>query len=106
MVNYLFRTHDPRLYAIILHRTRYYNHIRVQYGIEVESIQTVVENPDFITADFDDEYKENYYAQGVLPDAPALFLKVCVLFKQDVGRVLTAFEVEAPRAAEDVLWQK
>jgi hypothetical protein len=106
MVNYLFRTHDPRLYEIILHRTRYHNHIRVQHGIDLESIQITVENPDFITADLDDEYKENYYAQGVIPDAPDLFLKVCVLFKQDVGRVLTAFEVEAPRATEDLLWQK
>ena len=61
---------------------------------------------DLITADLDDEYKENYYAQGVISDAPDLFLKVCVLFKQDVGRVLTAFEVAAPRMTEDVLWQK
>jgi hypothetical protein len=106
MVSYLFRTHDPRLYEIILHRTRYHNHIWVQHGIDVESIQTVVENPDLITADPDDEYKENYYAQGIVPDSADLFLKVCVLFKQDVGRVLTAFDVVAPKPTEDILWQK
>lgn len=106
MINSLFRTHDPRLYTIILHRTRYYNHIWVQHGIDVESIQHVVENPDFITADPSDEYKENYYAQGILSDFPDLYVKVCVLFKQEVGRVLTAFDVDMPKINEKILWQK
>jgi uncharacterized DUF497 family protein len=89
-----------------LHRKRYYDHIWIQHGVDIESIQAVVENPDLITADPNDDYKENYYAQGVVPDAPELFLKVCVLFKQDIGRVLTAFDVEAPRLTEEILWQR
>ncbi len=82
MDNYLFRTHDPRLQAVILHRTRYYNHIWVQHGIDMETIQSTIEQPDLITANPNDAYIENYYAQGVIPDFPDLFLKVCVLLNK------------------------
>ena len=106
MDNYLFRTHDPRLQAVILHRSRYYSHIWVQHRIDVEAIRATIEQPDLITVDPDDAYKENYYAQGVIPDFPDLFLKVCVLFKQEIGRVITAFDVEMPKPNEDMIWQK
>ena len=106
MNNYLFRTHDPRLFTIILHSSRYHSHIWVQHGIAFEAIQATIEDPDLITADVQDSYKENYYAEGVIPGHPDILLKVCVLFKQDVGRVLTAFAVEMPRVDEDILWQK
>ena len=53
-----------------------------------------------------DPYKENYYVQGVIPGHPDALLKVCVLFKQDVGSVLTAFAAEMPKVGEDILWQK
>lgn len=65
-----------------------------------------MENPDIITVDPNDEYKEYYYAQGVVADSPDLYLKVCVLFKQDIGRVLTAFDVDTPKPDENILWQK
>ncbi|MFN8487605.1 MAG: hypothetical protein U0350_08450 [Caldilineaceae bacterium] len=106
MISYLFRTHDPRLYEVILHKSRYHRHIWVQHGSDVEAIQATIEAPDLITADVDDEYKESYYAQGIISDFPDLYLKVCVLFKQDVGRVITAFAVDFPKLEEDVLWQK
>lgn len=106
MNNYLFRTHDPRLFEVILHRSRYRNHIWMQHGIVVEAIQTAIEEPDLITADVCDPYKENYYAEGVIPGHPDALLKVCVLFKQDVGSVLTAFAAEMPKVGEDILWQK
>jgi hypothetical protein len=67
MTNYLFRTHDPRLYEVILHRSRYHSHSWVQHGVEAEAIQATIEVPDIITADTKDQYKENYYAQGLLP---------------------------------------
>ena len=67
MVNYLFRTHDPRLFEIILHRTRYYNHIRIQHGIDVESIQTAVENPDLITADLTMSIKRTIMPRALFP---------------------------------------
>jgi hypothetical protein len=78
----------------------------VQHGIDVEAIQATIEEPDIITADTKDQYKENYYAQGVIPDFPDEFLKVCVLFKQDIGSVITAFAVDMPKPDEDILWEK
>jgi hypothetical protein len=42
----------------------------------------------------------------VIPDHPDALLKVCVLFKQDVGSILTAFATELPKVGEDILWQK
>jgi hypothetical protein len=106
MNNYLFRTHDPRLFEVILHRSRYHNHIWMQHGIVIEAIQAAIEDPDLITADVQDPYKENYYAKGVIPGHPDVLLKVCVLFKQDVGRVLTAFAAEMPKIGEEMLWQR
>lgn len=106
MNNHLFRTHDPRLFEVILHRSRYRNHIWVQHGIVVEAIQAAIEDPDIITADARDPYIENYYAEGVIPGQPDALLKVCVLFKHDVGSVLTAFAAEMPKVGEDILWQK
>lgn len=106
MNNYLFRTHDPRLFEVILHRSRYRNHIWVQHGIVVEAIQAAIEDPDLITADARDPYIEIYYAEGVILGQPDALLKVCVLFKHDVGSVLTAFAAEMPKVGEDILWQK
>ncbi len=104
MRNLLFRTHDPRLYEVILHRSRYQNHIWLQHGITVEEIQSTIEAPDIITADQRDEYKENYYAHGVVADFPEMYLKVCVLFKQEIGRVLMAFIVSLPKSEEETVW--
>ncbi len=106
MSNYLFRTYDPRLYEVVLHRSRYHSHIRLQHGIDIAEIQMVIEDPDIISVDLDDGYIENYYASGVLADSPDSYLKVCVLFKQEIGSVITAFDVEIPTLDEDVLWQK
>lgn len=105
MLNELFRTHDPRLLEVVLHRSRYENHIKIQHVIEVESIQETIESPDLITMDRHDGYKENYYASGVIPGFSSLILKVCVLFREDLGRVITAFEVEEPHPKEQIIWE-
>ncbi len=105
MPNLLFHTHDPRLIEVILHYSRYHNHIWLQHGVTAAEIQIAIETPDFINTD-SDEYIENYYAQGVLADLPDAYLKVCVLFKQEQGRVLTAFAVDLPKFDEETIWSK
>lgn len=107
-MNILFRTHDPRLLEVVLHRSRYVNHIWPNHSVVmVEYIQDVIEQPEFITLDADDEYIENYYKQDVIVDYPDLYLKVCVLFKaKEQGRIITAFPVDWPKVEEELLWQK
>lgn len=106
MPNLLFRTYDPRLIEVILHYSRYHNHIWLQHGVTAGEIQSTIETPDFITTDVSDEYIENYYAQGILADLPDAYLKVCVLFEQEQGCVLTAFAVDSPKRDEATIWSK
>jgi len=42
----------------------------------------------------------------VLEDNPDAFLKICALFKEDYGRIITAFDVGHPKKAEETIWQK
>ena len=72
----------------------------------IDSIRETVENPDFIANDVNSDFIENYYAQGMMENDPDAFLKVCVLFRREQGRVLTAFGVDRPKITEEILWQK
>ena len=52
MNNVLFRTHDPRWLEIILHRSRFVNHIWPNHPmVEVDHILSVIDDPDLITQD-------------------------------------------------------
>ena len=106
MSKLLFRTYDPRLFEIILHRSRYQSHIQIQHGVDAVSIRETIEKPNFISSDRHNNSVENFYADNLHPDFPALFLKVCVLFKNDIGRVITAFDVEALHPDEFLVWQE
>jgi len=108
MDNILFSTLDPRMIEVILHRSRYINHIWPNHSIvEASHILTVVEEPELITLDVKSPHIENYYRQEVLEDYPDLHLKVCVLFKPpEQGRVITSFAVDWPKPEEEILWQK
>ncbi|MBV7330592.1 hypothetical protein KFU94_20585 [Chloroflexi bacterium TSY] len=106
MSNILFRTYDPRGIEIILHRSRYQNHIQLQHGIDDDSIRETIEMPNLITVDRHDEFKENYYADNLSPDLPDRLLKVCVLFKNNIGRVITAFDIDMLHPDETIIWQE
>ncbi len=108
MPNDLFRAFDPRLREVILHKSRYVNHIWPNHPVaDVEYIRETIEDPDLITIDVNDDYIENYYRQAIIGEYPTLFLKVCVLFKiDDKGSVITAFAVDWPKLPEEVIWQK
>lgn len=107
MSGLLFSIYDPQLRNVILHRSRFLTHIQGRHlFVTVDSIRTTIEEPDFISNDVNSDSIENYYAQGMIENAPDAFLKVCVLFKQEQGRVLIAFGVDRPKPAEEILWQK
>lgn len=103
----LFSIYDPRLQNVILHRTRYLNHIQVRHlFVTIDVIRETIEDPDYIAQDVNSDFIENYYAQGMLEIDPDAYLKVCVLFRGDQGRVLTAFGVDRPKVTEEIIWQK
>lgn len=103
----LFSVYDPQLRNVILHRSRYNSHIQGRHlFITVDAIRATIETPDFIANDVNTDFVENYYAQGMIENDPDAFLKVCVLFKHEQGRVLTAFGVDRPKWSEEILWQK
>ena len=108
MQNVQFRTHDPRLLEIILHRSRYIDHIWPNHPmVEIDDIQSTVDDPELIMQDERNQNVENYYKQEVIAEYPDLYLKVCVLFKSaDEGRVITAFPVPWPKPEEEIIWQK
>ena len=107
MSGLLFCVYDPQLRNIILQRSRFLTHIQGRHlFVTVEAIQITIEEPDFISNDVNSDSVENYYAQGMIAHDPDAFLKVCVLFKQEQGRVLTAFGVDRPKPTEEILWQK
>jgi hypothetical protein len=102
----LINAWDPRHINVILYGNRYQDHIVSRHpGIDVESIRVVIEDPDLITRDDNDDLVENYYKQGVMPDAPRFFLKVCVRFTSDVGKVVTAYEPDRPKPTERIIWK-
>lgn len=108
MDNILFSTLDPRMFEVLLHRSRYINHIWPNHSlVEVVHILNVVEDPEIITQDVESPNIENYYRQDVFEKYPDLYLKVCVLFKPpEQGRIITSFAVVWPKPEEEILWQK
>ena len=108
MFNLLFHTFDPRYIEVILHQSRYINHILPNHTlIDVDAIRDVIEDPDFITQDVRSQDVENYYRQEVMVEYPEYYVKVCVLFKPaHQGRVITAFVVDWPKPEEELIWQK
>lgn len=102
----LINAWDPRHINVLLYEYRFRSHIATGHpGVDVESIRYVVEQPDIITSDENNDLVENYYKQGAILDAPRYFLKVCVRFDSDVGKVVTAFEVDRPKPAERIIWK-
>lgn len=98
---------DPRHNNVVLYEYRYFGHIVARHpNVEIEHIRLVVENPDIITRDVNDDLVENYYRQSVAPDAPRYFLKVCVRFESDRGKVITAYEVDRPKPDEVIAWKR
>lgn len=60
MSNELFRTHDPRLLEVVLHRSRYENYIKIQHVIEKSKLEINPLNMESIDlnklwAHYDDE---------------------------------------------------
>lgn len=106
MAFYLFHTHDPRGETVVLWENRYHNHIRKHEGITVAMIQTAVEEPEIITRDTTYPLRDNYYARGLDPDVPEDWVKVCVEFSSDEGKVITAFFTDRPKPEEDILWSR
>lgn len=106
MANVLVNAWDPRRNNVVLYENRYEDHIRSRHpAVEVEHIRSVLENPGLITTDDFDPLVENYYAQGVLSDAPIYWLKICVRFDSDRGKVITAYEVDRPKPSEQIVWK-
>ena len=108
MDNVLFQSLDPRMIDVLLHRSRYFNHIWPNHPmVGVDDIQMVIDDPDIITQDVTSLAIENYYRQDVFDEYPDLYLKACVLFKPpEQGRVVTAFAVDWPKPEEEIIWQK
>lgn len=101
-----YNTQDPRGYKIHLYDKTYDKHIKERHvEASVECILGVIENPDFIVQDIDYPNRENYYARGVIEDAPNSYLKVCVQFDSDIRKIVTAFETDRPKLKEQVIWQ-
>jgi hypothetical protein len=103
---YLINTDDPRGQRIILYEDRFYGHISGHPSVTVDSIQITVTNPDIITRDVSRANRDHYYAKGADPLFPEAYLKVCVQFDSDTGKVITAFPTDKPKPDEDILWQK
>jgi hypothetical protein len=98
---------DPRHCNVVLSEKRYLAHIVDRHpGIEVDHIRFAVEEPEVITRDANDDLVENYYKRGALSDLPDLFLKVCVRFESDRGKVVTAFLVDRPKPHEVIIWKR
>lgn len=92
---------------MVLYEDRYIHHIanRRDY-IEVQAIERVIESPEVITTDEQDDLRECYYAREVMSDYPAFFLKVVVSFAGADGKVITAFDTDRPKPTERVVWQQ
>lgn len=80
--------------------------LRKHAGITVAMIQTTIEEPEIITRDTAYSLRDNYYAQGLDPEVPADWVKVCVEFNSDEGKVITAFFMDKPKPEEDILWSR
>lgn len=104
---YLLNSTDPRGESIVLSQARYESHIRHRHETAtVAAIQQTVESPDMITRDVDFPTRDNYYVQGADGLFPKGYLKVCVQFDSEVGRVITAITVDRPKPTEEVLWRR
>lgn len=67
-------------------------------------VQQVVQRPTFINADVDNEQREIYYAEGLIPETGEL-LKVVVDFSNPkLGKTITVYPVTGPKAGEDRRW--
>ncbi len=105
MPTILFETKGPRQRKSELDGDRFAFQIAGNHPeIEVVHIQTTIEEPDIITHDSNFENGENYYALGAISKWPAMFVKVCVRYEDNVGRVVTAFATDRPKASELVIW--
>lgn len=107
MALYLFNVDDPRGEKVYLWENRFYGHIVPRHpSATVESIQKTVENPDIITRDTKFPGRDNYYALGNDSEYPQAFMKVCVEFDSDTGKVITAFTTDRLKPEEEILWPK
>ena len=102
-----YKTCNPRGCEIFLYDNRYNEHIKNRHPtVSIEAILETIEDPDIITQDINNPSGENYYARGVIPDAPNFFLKVCVHIETSNRKVVTAFELDRPKQKEQVIWRR
>jgi hypothetical protein len=107
MALYLMNADDPRGEKVYLWENRFYEHVAIRHPTAtVESIQKTVENPDMITRDAKFQNRDNYYALGNDPQFPGAYMKVCVEFSSDTGKVVTAFTTDRLKPEEEILWRK
>jgi hypothetical protein len=106
MAVYLINTDDPRPERVILWEDRFYGHIAGHPSVTIEAIRRTIENPDIITRDVKFAGRDNYYAKGNDPQFSDAYLKVCVQFGSDTGKVITAFPTDRLKPEEEILWQK
>jgi hypothetical protein len=107
MALYLMNADDPRGEKVYLWDDRFYGHIVSRHpSATVESIQKTVENPDIITRDTKFPARDNYYGWGNDVEYPEAYMKVCVQFGSDTGKVITAFTTDRLKPEEEILWQK
>ena len=104
---YIVNADDPRGEKVFLYEARFYGHIVLRHpSATVEAIQKTIENPDIITRDAKYPNRDNYYAKGNDLIFPNDYMKVCVEFGSDTGRVVTAFTANGLKPEEEILWQK
>lgn len=107
MALYLMNANDPRGEKVYLWEDRFYGHIVLRHpSATVESIQKTIENPDIITRDGKFPDRDNYYGWGNDTEYPNAYMKVCVQFDSDTGKVVTAFTTNRLKPEEEILWQK
>jgi hypothetical protein len=88
MALYLVNADDPRGEKVFLWDDRFYGHIILRHpSATVESIQKTIENPDMITRYVKFSDRDNYYGWGNDRDYPNAYMKVCVQFASDSGKV-------------------
>jgi len=84
---YVFEAADPDGILIRLTRCRWERHIAVRHP-EVENhadVRKVIEKPQLIIIDQDDETEHHFYARGLLP-YPELYLHVPVVYRGSHGK--------------------
>lgn len=104
-----FETIDPLGKKVICTKDRWFKHILVQRKAQgwedgdgwEKDVCNAIENPYMIVQDVDYNNGQNYIYR---PGVQAFYLKVCVRFIDDIGQVVTTFEINTIKPGEKLLW--